>query len=132
MNILIVEDDAILSTVLADHLRMQGHAVKTAFEAGFAEQLFKREYFDLVLADVVLADADGIGLLERFREKSREFSSIVISGFSDLLEKEKTRLRALGAQLVIEKPFAFSEIDTAIAELQKSDGRDRPGLIGSC
>jgi hypothetical protein len=43
--------------------------------------------------------------------------AIVITGFPELLDEVSPRLKAVGVQAVIQKPFSFSEVDDALARL---------------
>jgi len=114
LNILLVEDDQMLSMVLTDHLREKGHTVRQAHDGREALEFSKGILFDLFIVDLILPKLDGIALLETVRESGQNCKVIVISGFSELLTKEAQTFEALDTLAVIEKPFSFSEVDQAL------------------
>jgi DNA-binding response OmpR family regulator len=123
VKILVVDDNVILSTVLADHLKEQGHEVTSAYDGQQAQQIGHRDRFELVITDLVLPGMDGLSLLERLRDDAPGMRAILISGFTELLEEEAIRIDSIGADSVISKPFEFAEIDAVIAGLGKQPGR---------
>jgi DNA-binding response OmpR family regulator len=126
MNILVVDDNPMLSMALADHLASRGHNVTSAVEGRQAEQLFRQRPFDLVVTDLVMPDLDGITLLETLRQSNDRFAAIVITGFSELLDDEHARIDAVDVASVITKPFAFADIDAAIGRLAQHGAADTP------
>ena len=69
-HVLIVEDDEMLQTYLALHLRDNGCRVSVAGTAQEALFIFVDEEIDLVLLDLGLPDRDGFDLVELIRKKS--------------------------------------------------------------
>lgn len=67
-KILVIEDDVILSSTLADNLRQAGFEVIGALDGqeGFAFALEKKP--DLILLDIALPKMDGITLLKKLRQ----------------------------------------------------------------
>lgn len=114
MRILIVDDNRLLATVLADHLAARGHEAVAAFDGHLAEIFCDRDCYDLVVLDMVLPEIDGVDLLERLRKKHHHCRAVVITGFSELRDKETARLEQLGVSDVLEKPFSFSEVDAIV------------------
>ena len=70
-QVLIVEDDEMLQTYLALHLKDKGCRVSVAATAQEALFIFVDEEIDLVLLDLGLPDRDGFDLVELIRKKSR-------------------------------------------------------------
>jgi len=114
MKILVLDDNRLLATVLADHLAARGHEVVVAHDGHLAEVFCQRQRFDLVIIDMVLPEIDGVDLIERLRSKRQQCRVIVITGFPELSEKESDRLQRLGVEAVIEKPFSFSDVDAVV------------------
>jgi DNA-binding response OmpR family regulator len=117
MRILVVEDNHILAKILSDHLAEGGHRVVPAYEGGLASIFCEHKDFDVIVIDLVLPDLNGIDVLERLKRGNRMPRVIVITGFPELLEELSGRLAAVGVEAVIEKPFAFSEVDEALSRL---------------
>ncbi|MEA1049870.1 response regulator [Lamprobacter modestohalophilus] len=114
MRILVVDDNRLLATILADHLISRGHEAVAAFDGHLAEIFCDRDGYDLLVIDMVLPEIDGVDLLERLRRKHHHCSAIVITGFSELHEREAERLKHLDVAAVLEKPFSFSEVDAIV------------------
>ena len=67
MNLLLIEDDAVLADGLIHTLTNSGYTVSCATTGAFAESLLKTQSFDLVILDLGLPDLDGRELLRRLR-----------------------------------------------------------------
>ncbi len=117
MKILVVDDNRLLASILADHLSARGHAVVAAFDGRMAEVFCDRDHYDLVVIDMVLPEVDGVDLLERLRRKKKSCRAIAITGFSELASAESARMDALGVATVIQKPFSFADVDGAVDNL---------------
>jgi DNA-binding response OmpR family regulator len=114
MRILVVDDNRLLATILADHLISRGHEAVAAFDGHLAEIFCDRDDYDLLVIDMVLPEVDGVDLLERLRRKQHRCRAIVITGFSELRERETERLERLDVAAVLEKPFSFSDVDAIV------------------
>ncbi len=62
-NILIVDDDEILSGLLQLTLELEGHEVDTAADGAIGLKKMREGNFDLVLLDLVMPRVDGIKFL---------------------------------------------------------------------
>lgn len=114
MRILVVDDNRLLATILADHLISRGHEAVAAFDGHLAEIFCDRDGYDLLVIDMVLPEIDGVDLLERLRRKHHQCRVIVITGFAELRERETERLNLLDVSAVLEKPFSFSDVDAIV------------------
>jgi two-component system NtrC family sensor kinase len=61
-TILVVDDEAVIATMLADMLSADGHVVHTAPNGRVALQKLTEQRYDLVLSDVRMPELDGPGL----------------------------------------------------------------------
>lgn len=76
-NILIIDDEKELSSLLARLLSLEGYKTDIAATAREGLSLFKREEHALVITDVRLPDADGLSLLGEIK-KINPFSEIIV------------------------------------------------------
>jgi len=120
MKILVVDDNRLLATILADHLAARGHEVCAAFDGHLAEVFCDRNAYDLLVIDLVLPKVDGVDLLQRLREKNHHCRVIIITGFPELATEELTRLKGLDVEAVIHKPFSFSDVDDVVLRFSQS------------
>ncbi|MDJ0880308.1 MAG: response regulator [Gammaproteobacteria bacterium] len=119
MKILVLDDDHVLTMILADHLADRGHQVVPAYKGNLAAHFCEEEEFDLVIVDYVLAEMNGFEVLERLRQKNRKARAIIITGFPELLKDESKRLKELDVEAVLDKPFSFSKVDELIEKYNK-------------
>jgi excisionase family DNA binding protein len=119
-KVLIVDDDAEIVELISDILsREGGFEIRTAssgYEAGMITQQFRP---DLILLDYMLPDVNGNVVCQTIR-KNPEFENtriIIVSGV--IKQDEIDQLLKAGAEGVIKKPFAISELmDRVNAALQ--------------
>ena len=115
LHILVVDDEAIVHETLGDYLVQCGHAVRCAREGQEALACLEREYFDLVLLDILMPRMGGLELLSRIQRLYPEISVVMISGHGTM----ETAIQALrlGAVDFLTKPIRLLELD---AVLEKS------------
>ncbi len=104
MRILVVEDDASISTPLAEGLTREGFEVVVAATGAAA---LAAEPSDLVLLDLGLPDLEGRVVCQRLRESS-SVPIIVVSARGE--EIDRVVLLELGADDYVVKPFGFREL----------------------
>jgi two-component system KDP operon response regulator KdpE len=106
-SILLIDDDANLSDLLAQYLREQGHIVHTANDGQKGLHVFFDDKPDLVILDVTMPVKDGWETLKRIREMSQT-PVIMLTARSD--ESDILRGFSLGADDYINKPFSFAQL----------------------
>ncbi|HEY2900517.1 MAG TPA: response regulator [Polyangia bacterium] len=102
-EVLVVDDEAVVLTVLREALRRGGFRVTTAASAEEAIDLMQKRRFDLVLTDKNLPGASGLEVLRQARLLSPAPAIVLITGYSSY----DTAVEALdiGAHDYIEKPI---------------------------
>ncbi len=110
MDVLVIDDESSVGTLLRFNLRQRGFDVETAASAaqGYAKARTRR--FDLVILDVALPGIDGIEACSMLKklEGYGEIPIIMISSRSDSVTIEQAR-RA-GASDYLVKPFTFQQL----------------------
>jgi len=110
MDVLVIDDESSVGTLLRFNLRQHGFDVETAASAaqGYAKARTRR--FDLVILDVALPGIDGIEACSMLKklEGYGEIPIIMISSRSDSVTIEQAR-RA-GASDYLVKPFTFQQL----------------------
>ncbi|AKG36241.1 MULTISPECIES: response regulator [Paenibacillus] len=121
--ILVVEDEAGISTYISTVLNSNDYAVLRTDKGEEAVSLAASHHPDLMLLDLGLPDIDGIEVLRRVREWS-SMPIVVVSARGH--EREKVEALDLGADDYITKPFGTSEllarIRTAIRHNRQGEG----------
>lgn len=107
-KILLIEDDISFCKLLEKFLIKKTFGVTIAFSAAEARLAIKKESFNLILMDIRLPDADGIGLMAEFKNSNPEIPVILMTGYSDV----NTAVKAIknGATDYISKPFNPDEV----------------------
>jgi len=111
-TLLLVDDDRLLLDSMTTWLREQGYDVLPASgrEAAIRELAGRR--FDLVLADIRLADGDGFEILAHCRERYPQTTVVLLTGYATV-ETGIEALRA-GAFDLITKPLIDEELSMSI------------------
>jgi len=107
-NILVVDDDESVRSVLTDYLRSVGYAVVTADSGEDALQKFMPGKFDSVISDFVMPKIDGMELLKQIRQKDAKVVFLMITGYPSL----ESAIGAMkeGAYDYVTKPFKFEDV----------------------
>lgn len=111
-DILIIEDNMELASLLNDFLCAEGYTVNIAKSGEEALELFKREEAKLVLLDIMLPGMDGFAVCREIR-KSHDTMIIIVSARNG--KEEKLNGLVLGADDYIEKPY---DIDILLAKIK--------------
>jgi two-component system, OmpR family, KDP operon response regulator KdpE len=121
-QVLLVEDDARIRTMLARALAGHGHAVSSATTAMAGLQQALRERPDLVVLDLGLPDVDGAEMLRMLRAVSKV--PVIVATARDA-DEEVVRLLDRGADDYVVKPFTAASLEARIrAVLRRAAGDD--------
>jgi two-component system OmpR family response regulator len=115
MNILLIEDDAVLADGLIHTLGKSGYLVTCATSSAHAEQLLQAQDFDLIVLDLGLPDMDGLDLLRRFRRRKMPLPIMILTardGMNDRIQGIEQ-----GADDYLTKPFELRELEARIHAL---------------
>jgi DNA-binding NtrC family response regulator len=112
LNLLIVDDDDTLRSLLAAELGRLGHSVASAAtgEAGF--RLATGTEQDVVLLDLSLPDQSGLDVLKRLRAERPALEVIVLTAHGTI--DSAIAAMKLGAYEFLQKPCALTVVDLAI------------------
>jgi DNA-binding response OmpR family regulator len=106
-TILLVDDDATLRELLAEHLQTAGYRVLSAPDGSIGLQLFAEARPDLIVLDVMMPGMSGWEVCEQIRSKSIT-PIILLTAKSE--ELDKLRGFRLGVDDYVTKPFSFAEM----------------------
>ena len=112
VDILLVEDNEEICSLLADFLRKENYTVSIAKTAEKALSLYEKYGARLVLLDVNLPDIDGFSVCEKMR-RNDNVPIMIITARTDRDDKLSGIL--LGADDYIEKPF---DIEILLAKIK--------------
>ena len=102
-QILVVEDDLVLSTGLCFELDAAGYVTQAAYNCRKAEYLVEQDKFSLVILDVNLPDGNGFDLCRTIKSRYPELPVLFLT--ANDLEEDMLNGYDLGAEDYITKPF---------------------------
>ena len=119
-NILIVDDSETIRTIVAKTLKIAGVPISEIFNASNGKEaikMLKKEWIDVVFADINMPVMDGIEMINQIRADSALYDTniVVIS-----TEGSKTRINELqdkGIRAYIHKPFTPEELNSTLIKI---------------
>lgn len=109
-QILVVEDEKNISTLICMALSQVGYKCETASDGEIAADMIEKKRYDLILLDVMLPKIDGFELIEYIKEY--DIPVIFITAKSDV--KDRVKGLNLGADDYITKPFDIAELQARV------------------
>src|SRR5210317_1766687 len=107
-NILLVEDDLNLGTILSEFLALKDFNVDLCQDGEEGLKKFKASKYDLCLLDVMMPKKDGFSLAKDIRQMNKSIPIIFLTAKS--LQNDKIEGLKLGADDYITKPFNTEEL----------------------
>src|SRR6202142_3773224 len=112
-KILIVDDEAALTTLLKEELQQPGtFHVDLAFDGAEAINCIQKTLYDVVLLDMKMPRVDGREVLKFIQEHSPSSQVIILSQYADL--KMAVETTKLGAYEVLGKPYDIDQIEQTV------------------
>lgn len=114
-TVLLVDDEKMILEAASMLLEELGYEVIQA-ESGqqaLAEYERHRDEIVVVMTDLMMPGMDGGQLIERLRERRPNIPTVVITGL--LNQENQARLKALGVDQILAKPYQIREVETALA-----------------
>lgn len=106
IDILIVEDEESISTLIKISLTQAGYNCYTAYDGEIALEKIRKNKYDLILLDIMLPKIDGFEIMNYIKEL--KIPVIFITAVSNIDNKVKGL--KLGADDYITKPFDIQEL----------------------
>jgi len=120
-SILLVEDEENLQEALKLNLELEGYEITGAYDGAEALDAVQKEYFDLIILDVMLPEVDGITVCETIRLSNPDIPILILSA------KNSSADRVLGlkkgADDYLTKPFNLEELLIRVNNLIKKSER---------
>lgn len=120
LRILAVDDEQMLTDLLAMALRMEGWEVRTASSGLEALQVAREFEPDALVLDIMMPDLDGMAVLKRLRE-SGNFVPVLFLTAKDAVGDRIAGLTAGGDDYVT-KPFSLEEIIARLRAIIRRSG----------
>jgi two-component system alkaline phosphatase synthesis response regulator PhoP len=127
-NILLVEDDQQITTLLNLHLNSPTHTLTSFGRGQDALKNIERNEYDLIILDVMLPDISGLSICKKLRDQDNHTPIIMLTSRSD--ESDKVLALEMGADDYITKPFGVLELVARTKALLRRTSQAEPETIG--
>jgi DNA-binding response OmpR family regulator len=121
--VLVIDDDATLLGLMAEHLSRAAYRVITAVNGTTGLETFSDHHPDLVILDVMMPRMDGWTVCERLREIS-DVPIIMLTAKGE--EQDRLRGFRLGVDDYVVKPFSFAELVARVGAILTRSRRALP------
>ena len=108
MKVLLVEDDAKISSFVQKGLREQGFVIDSSDDGDEGYLLATTQTYDVIVLDIMLPGRDGLSILRNLREQKNTVPIILLTARSAL--NERLEGLNLGADDYLCKPFFVEEL----------------------
>ena len=129
MNILVVDDERRMATLVASALEDEGHEVRTASGGRQAMDALGESRADLVITDLKMAPPDGMALLDHCRALPAPPEVVMMTAHGTVSTAVEAMQR--GAYDFITKPFELEEVVTLASRVaDPGDRLHRRSILG--
>lgn len=106
-DILVVDDDKAIRTLLSEVLSKDGHAVSSALDGSVAQEKLLADDFDLVITDLNMREVDGITVLRSSKSRNPNTEVLILTGHGTV--SSAVEAMRLGAYEYLTKPIDLTE-----------------------
>lgn len=117
MRVLLVEDDQMLGSAVAQALRDASYAVDWMQDGALASSALEHHGFELVVLDLGLPGCDGLDVLRRLRDRGDATPVLVITARDGV--DQRVEGLDVGADDYLGKPFAVRELLARLRALMR-------------
>lgn len=119
-NVLVVDDEELILTLLDQVLDAAGYHVRTAQSATRALELMEEEPANLVVSDIRMPGMDGLALSLQLRREYPDTRIILITGY--LSDHSRGSAEEIGVDDILKKPFKSADFLQAVARVAGAIG----------
>ncbi|RLB79419.1 MAG: DNA-binding response regulator [Deltaproteobacteria bacterium] len=121
INILIIEDDPVITEFLQTGLKYEGYEVSVSNTGKDGMDIMQQNIYDLVILDIMLPDIEGFDVCRNFRSYGSDVPVLMLT----VRKEVSDRVKGLdsGADDYLTKPFSFDELLARIRALLRRSGK---------
>jgi CheY-like chemotaxis protein len=108
LDILVVDDEEMVLTVVGQIIEAHGHHVRTAFDSRQALDELRTRACDLLVTDIKMPGMSGLELAQRVRTEYPEVRIVLMTGYG--IEHSRQEATELGVDGYLKKPFKAREL----------------------
>lgn len=118
VSILLVDDDEQFRMMLSEALTGEGFMVREASDGRQGIKQYAERPTDLVITDLIMPEKEGLEMIVEIKLLNSEVKIIAMSGGGRGSSQNYLKMaKALGAKLVLAKPFSHRQILEAISQV---------------
>src|SRR5687768_12996333 len=117
MKILVVEDEAKVSSFITKGLQEQAYEVDVAYDGFYGKKLALENEYDLVILDVILPKHSGLEVCREVRKQKPNIPILMLTALGST--EDKILGLDSGADDYLVKPFVFQELLARIRALTR-------------
>lgn len=114
-RVLVIDDEPMIRSLLRRKLEQIGYEVEEAVDGRKAIRCLGESQFDLVIADIVMPEQDGLEVIMFLQQEQPDVKVIAVTGIGN--ELYLSCAKKMGAARVFSKPFELSDVAAAAEEL---------------
>ncbi len=122
LNILAVDDQEVLTEIVAEYLAEDLHHVETAFDGGEALAKFRAGPFDLVITDMAMPGMGGEQLAAEVKEMAPQTRVIMLTGYAMSGDGGQS---PPNVDLMVDKPVTREALRQAVAAVMAAEDDSR-------
>lgn len=111
---MVVDNEAAHARAMTESLEKVGYVCEVATSGPDAAKLIEREYYDIIVTDMVMNDVDGMKILALAREKLPETEVIMVTGHATV--PVAVEAMQIGAFNFLEKPITPNKLRAIVAK----------------
>ncbi|MBR2010518.1 MAG: response regulator transcription factor [Clostridia bacterium] len=115
-NILVVDDEIRIRSIIRKYAEFEGHTVAEAGDGMEAVRMARAEHFDIIILDIMMPELDGFSACREIR-KSQQTPIIMLSARGE--EYDKINGFELGVDDYVIKPFSPRELMLRVEAVMK-------------
>jgi FixJ family two-component response regulator/glycine cleavage system H lipoate-binding protein len=116
-DILVIDDEQVIIDAVVKICKLENYSVDTALTVKSAIEKISKNYYSLLVCDIMMPDGDGFQVLDELHTKNIDSALIIMTGFSTVENAVKSLYQ--GAVDFIPKPFTVDELLSSIYRANK-------------
>lgn len=127
MRILVAESDPALGAFLRHGFDAENCAVDLTADGVEAERLAQERNYDAAILDLNLPQSDGFDVLRNVRARRQQLPILILTNRTR--PEDRVQVFDLGADDLVLKPFAFSELSARVRALLRRGARTADAML---
>lgn len=107
-NILLLEDDSVLSREIKHFLESKAYNCTVVYDGNFVTKQMKLQNYDLAILDINVPGLNGLDVCKEIRKFDTQISILMLTAFGEI--EDKVSAFNIGADDYLVKPFHFDEL----------------------